>query len=100
MHDLPDWGKLIFREEPPKDLAAALPGAPPEAVQLVGALLQVRHWASGFDGCTVLVYLNCWCARWVPLQGGGPPAAYPTHLRPTLPKHPCTPSCSTTPTTA
>lgn len=84
MRDLPDWGKLIFREEPPKDLTAALPGAPPEAVQLVGALLQVRHWVRSLGA----------------LVGRGPPAAYPTHLRPTLPKHPCTPSCSTTPTTA
>lgn len=38
---LPDWGKLIFHEQPPSDLGAALgPAAPPEAVELVAGLLQ------------------------------------------------------------
>ena len=40
MAELPDWGKLLWQESPPKDLAAALPGAPPAAVALVGGLLQ------------------------------------------------------------
>ena len=43
VRDLPDWGKLIFQEQAPQDLAAVMPGVPPEAVQLVGALLQVRR---------------------------------------------------------
>lgn len=40
MRELPDWGKLLFKEQAPKDLATALPGAPPQAVQLVAGLLQ------------------------------------------------------------
>ena len=39
MHDLPDWGKLLFPASPPGDLAAALPGAPPAAVDLLAQLL-------------------------------------------------------------
>lgn len=39
--DLPDWGKLIFAEQPPSDLGAALgPAASPEAAELVAGLLQ------------------------------------------------------------
>ncbi|PSC69602.1 cyclin-dependent kinase 20 [Micractinium conductrix] len=39
--ELPDWGKLIFEEQAPKDLGAALgPAVPPEAVQLLAGLLQ------------------------------------------------------------
>ncbi len=39
--ELPDWGKLIFAEQPPSDLGAALgPAASPEAVELVAGLLQ------------------------------------------------------------
>ncbi|KAL4458336.1 hypothetical protein ABPG75_013201 [Micractinium tetrahymenae] len=39
--ELPDWGKLIFRHQPPADLGAALgPAAPPEAAELVAGLLQ------------------------------------------------------------
>ena len=40
MRELPDWGKLIFQEQAARDLGAALPGAPPDAVQLVAGLLQ------------------------------------------------------------
>jgi serine/threonine protein kinase len=40
VRELPDWGKLIFKEQPPSDLAAAVPGTPPEAVQLLSGLLQ------------------------------------------------------------
>ncbi|KAL4854940.1 Cyclin-dependent kinase 20 [Chlorella vulgaris] len=40
VRELPDWGKLIFREQAPRDLAEVLPGVPPEAVQLVAGLLQ------------------------------------------------------------
>ena len=40
VRELPDWGKLIFREQAARDLAAAVPGAPPEAVQLLSGLLQ------------------------------------------------------------
>ena len=37
---MPDWGKLIFTEQAPRDLAAALPSAPRDAVQLLAGLLQ------------------------------------------------------------
>lgn len=41
MVELSDWGKLIFAEQPPSDLGAALgPAATPEAVELVAGLLQ------------------------------------------------------------
>jgi serine/threonine protein kinase len=40
VQELPDWGKLVFREQAPRGMADALPGASPAALQLVEGLLR------------------------------------------------------------
>ena len=47
VQDLPDWGKLIFPEKQGSGLAAALPGAPPAALELLAGLLQYNPGKQG-----------------------------------------------------
>lgn len=39
VRELPDWGKLIFREQAAQELGSAVPGAPAHAVALLAGLL-------------------------------------------------------------